>query len=332
MARKAPSKPAARPLDASCRVVLLKGKEAFIRSHRTAELKELLTEAHGGVGVFLFDGEKDEAAEILDECRSFGLMDGHKLVIVDNAEAFVGKENRSLVERYVQAPCEGATLLLRAGVWRKGKLDKLIEAVGRIIDCNTVTPEQAMKWCRVRAKKRHDTDIDERAAWMLVDRVGPDLARLSSELAKLSLAGGGRITLDLIAQLSAGSREIEPWAVQEPLLAGDADRAVRSVRRILGSAPRDAHVPVAMAAAQLAANLYAISARGKARPADIGKSRRLWGDRLRPIEAAARRADREALRRLLDEAINTDARGKSGVGRPAVSLEVLAARFAQVLR
>ncbi len=334
MARKAPS--ASRPLDASCRVVLLKGKEAFLRSHHTSALKEALEAAHGGVGVFVFDGERDEPAAILDECRSFGLMDSHKLVIVDNAEAFVGKENRPLVERYVQSPCDGATLLLRAEAWRPGKLDRMIAEAGAVVECKAVTPEQAMKWCRVRAKKRLETEIDERSAWMLVDRVGPDLARLSSELEKLALAArgapGGRITPDLVAQMSASSREIEPWAVQEPLLAGDAAHAVGAVRRILGSAPRDAHVPVAMAAAQLAASLYALSAGGDARPAEVGKARKLWGDRLRPVASAARRADRAALRALLTEAIETDAKGKSGVGRPAVSLEMLAIRFAQVLR
>ncbi|HHN78808.1 MAG TPA: DNA polymerase III subunit delta [Phycisphaerales bacterium] len=334
MARKPTA--ASRAPDASCRVVLLKGKEAFLRAHHTSALKESLEAAHGGVGVFLFDGEKDEPAAILDECRSFGLMDSHKLVIVDNAEAFVGKENRPLVERYVQSPCDGATLLLRAEAWRPGKLDKMIGAVGAVVECKAVTPEQAMKWCRVRAKKRLEAEIDERSAWMLVDRVGPDLARLSSELEKLALAAKesseGRITPDLVSQMSASSREIEPWAVQEPLLTGDAAAAVGAVRRILDSAPRDAHVPVAMAAAQLAASLYALSARGGARPAEVGKARKLWGDRLRPIEAAARRADRGALRALLTDAIETDAKGKSGVGRPAVSLEVLAARFAQVLR
>ncbi|USO00128.1 MAG: DNA polymerase III subunit delta [Phycisphaeraceae bacterium] len=330
MAKKPPSRPKAP--DPSCRVVLLKGKEAFLRSHHTSELKEALIQAHGGVDVFLFDGEKDEAATILDECRSFGLMSEHKLVIVDNAEGFVGGASRALVERYAQAPCDGATLLLRAETWHKGKLDKMIEAVGVIVECKEVTGEQAMKWCRVRAKKRHETDIDERTASMLVDRVGTDLARLASEIAKLSLAAGGRITPELVWEMSASSREIDPWTVQEPLLSGDPERAIGSVRRILESAPRDAHVPVAMSAVQLAANMHALAARGRTPAAEVGKARKLWGFRLSPVEAGAKRADAATLRRLLDEALEVDAKGKSGVGKPEISLEVLAGRFAQTLR
>ncbi len=329
--------PAGLPLGPESRVVLLKGKEAFLRASHTTAFKEKLAEAVGGVDTFLFDGEKDEAADILDECRSFGLMSGHKLIIVDNADAFVKETNRTLVERYVQAPNPDATLVLRADTWRPGKLDKMIAEVGSIVPCDEVKPEQAMKWARLRARKRHECELDERAAWILVDRFGPDLGRLSAEVAKLAVAagtpeaGGGVITPALVAEMSAGSREIEPWAVQEPMLTGDATYAIASLRRILDSAPRDAHVPVAMACAQLAANLHALAGSKSANPASVGKSRKLWGDRLHPVSNAARRLDPETARALLRDALEADAKGKSGRGIPAITLETMAVRFSAAL-
>lgn len=326
----------ARPLSAECRLVVLHGPEVFLRAQHTAILKEKLAEAFSGIDVFQFDGEKDEAAAILDECRSFGLMSAHKLVIVDNADQFVKEANRALVERYAQAPCEGATLLLRADSWRPGKIDAMIDAVGTRILCDKVTPETAMKWTRVHAHKKHGADIGEQAAWMLVDRFGPDLGRLASEVAKLAVAAGagGAITPAMVQALAAGAREIEPWAVQEAMLRGDAESRIAAVRGILGSAAKEAHVPVAIACAQLAANLHAVAAGARAgvSPSESGRARKLWGDRLAPIESAARRADPDALRALLDHALETDAKGKSGVGNPEISLEVLAWRFAQTLR
>ncbi len=325
--------PAGKPLGPDCRVVLLRGKEAFLRAQHTTGFKEKLADAVGGVDTFLFDGEKDEAADILDECRSFGLMSGHKLVIVDNAESFVKDANRTLVERYVQAPNDEATLVLRADTWRPGKLDKMIAEVGAIVPCDEVNPEQAMKWCRLRARKRHECELDEKAAWMLIDRFGPDLGRLSAEVAKLAVAAGtgGTVTPALVAEMSAGSREIEPWAVQQPMLSGNAPHAIASLRRILDSAPRDAHVPVAMACAQLAANLHALAAAKGANPGSVGKSRKLWGDRLYPIADAARQADPVAMRALLRDALDTDAKGKSGGGIPSIDLEALAVRFSATL-
>lgn len=333
MARKASSSPA-RPLDASCRVALLSGKDAFLRSEYTAQLKDRLAEAHGGVDVFRFDGEKDEAADILDECRSFGLMSAHKMVVVDNAEAFVKEANRPLVERYTESPCDGATLVLRAERWHKGRLDKLIEAVGVIQKCDELTPDIAAKWCAARTKKRHDATIERAAVLALLDRHGPNLGRLDTELAKLAVAAGpgGTITAELVHSMSAGSRELEPWRVQEPLLSGDAPHAIDEMRRITDSAPREVHVPMTMAAAQLAANLHALAAGGNANRAEIGASRKIYGPRLHPIASAAGRGKPAAFHRLLDEALDADMKGKSGVGKPEITLEVLAVRFAQTLR
>jgi len=346
MARRAPSKsasdkPTGLPLGPGCRVVLLKGKEIFLRSQHTSVLKEKLTEAMGDVDTFQFDGEKDEAADILDECRSFGLMSAHKLVIVDNAEAFVKDANRPLVERYVQQPCEDATLVLRCERWYKSKLDGMIEAVGAIVPCDEPDEPTAVKWARLRANKRHNADLEPRAAQLLVHRYGPDLGRLASEVAKLAVAAGADgepegddapvvIGEALVLEMCAGSREIDPWTVQEPMLSRSAEHAIGSIRAVLDSAPRDAHVPVAMACAQLAANLHAIA--GAKNPAEAGKPRRLYGWRLSPIADAAKRADPVALRRLLRDALETDAKGKSGAGRPETNLEVLAVRFAQTLR
>ena len=330
--RTSSKKPPARPLGPDCRVVLLKGKEEFLRTQHTASFKEKLAEAVGGVDTFLFDGEKDDAADILDECRSFGLMSGHKLVIVDNAESFVKESSRTLVERYAQAPNAEATLVLRAATWRPGKLNKMILDVGTLVECNEVTPDQAMKWSRLRARKRHNAELGERAAWMLVERFGPDLGRLSSEVGKLAVAAGdGEISEAIVMEMCAGSREIEPWAVQQPMLSGNAPHTIASLRRILENAPRDAHVPVAMACAQLAANLHALGRSNRAEQSAVGKSRKLWGDRMYPVADAAARADPEALRTLLDAALDTDAKGKSGGGTPVIDLEALAVRCSQTL-
>jgi DNA polymerase III delta subunit len=327
----------ARPLSAECRVVLLHGSELFLRAQYTQQLREQLSQAFSGLDVFQFDGEKDEAAAILDECRSFGLMSAHKLVIVDNADQFVKEANRAIVERYVQAPCEGATLLLRAGKWNRGKLDAMIERVGAITRCDEITPDQAMRWLRGYTRKRLDAEMDERAAGLMVERFGCDLGRLASESAKLAVAAGagGRITPAMIDELATGTREIDLWrTLPEVLLSGDAESRIAGLREIAASASKEVHVPLAISAASFAAALYAIAgAKGdKGLTPRVAQSRKIWGDRIAPAQSAARRADPEALRALLNHALDTDAKGKSGVGNPEISLEVLAWRFAQTLR
>ena len=99
-------------------MVVLIGKELFLRSQYTSMLRSALEQAHGEIETFQFGGDADSAA-VLDECRSFGLMAGHKLVIVDDADQFVRAETRPMIERYAQNPSEQATLVLRSAKWNK---------------------------------------------------------------------------------------------------------------------------------------------------------------------------------------------------------------------
>src|SRR5438067_13461259 len=89
MARKAPLDAPASP-----RIVILHGKEPFIRAQKTTEIRAALVKEHGGVDSFAFDGASATAADVLDECRSFGLIAQHKLVILDNAEQLVKEDTR----------------------------------------------------------------------------------------------------------------------------------------------------------------------------------------------------------------------------------------------
>jgi DNA polymerase III delta subunit len=121
MATRAP-KP---PFDASCRILILHGKEAFLRSEYTRMLREMLEEARGEVQTIRFDGASGSLApaDVLDELRSPGLMPVCKLVIVEEAEQFIREATRPMFERYAAAPSEHGALVLRSETWRAGMLD-----------------------------------------------------------------------------------------------------------------------------------------------------------------------------------------------------------------
>ncbi len=332
---KRPSKPAAMP-DATHRVVVLHGKEVFLRAEHTAALKDKLAEAFGEVDVARFDGETAQGADVLDECRSFGLMAPHKLVVVEEADKLIGEATRPAFERYARAPSEGATLVLRAQTWRKGNLDKAIESVGMIVPCDAASESTAIRWCGRRCEKRHGAKIDQRAAAALVERVGTDLSRLDTELEKLALGvgTGGTVTPEHVVELVGRTREEEVWSIQGELLCGDPERTLAHLRAILDNAPRDAHVPVMWACVDLARKIHAATRamRSGANPHQIAKELRLWGPSKDAVLAVAGRLDPREARGLLEACIAGDRAGKSGVGRPQRTLERLAIRFAGVAR
>jgi DNA polymerase III subunit delta len=322
---------AAGPAD---RVVVFKGKDEYLRALHTEKLVEQIRDERGDAETIRFDGAAEEPASVLDECRSLDLMMRHKVVIVDDAEKLVRESARPLFERYAENPPESATLVLRSGAWRAGKLDKLVQKVGSIVSCDALRPDQAAAWAVQRAKKRHNAELDRDAAALLVDRLGTDLGRIDSETGKLAAAaeadGSSAITADHVRELVGRTREEEAWAVQSRLLAGP-EEALAAVREALGPW-RQPPVMVMFACVDLARKLHGASrllAQGVP-PQGVAKELKLWGASRDLVLSAARSVPPTAAARTLRTLIGLDRDAKSGVIGPELAPELAAIEFARL--
>ena len=318
------------------RVLLLTGKESFLREGYTNALIEAVKgKASGEVEVVRFDGATVEIADVLDECRSFGLLATYKVVVVDHADDFVKDANRAIVERYAEAPSDSATLVLRSEGWRPGNLDKAIEKVGGRIKCDAVDESTAMGQATRRARERRGVELARDAAALLVDRVGTDLSRLMSEVDKLSDAAGEGGTIDraLVTELVGVSREEQVWSVQGALLTGDAGYAMEAVKELV-EVSRAPTVLIRFAFVDLAKKLAGVSAAVAAgeSPMAASKAEKLWGDAQRRVVTAATPERAGTFAALFREAVDADVRGKTGRGDEIRALEALSVRFADVLR
>ncbi|MFA6047173.1 MAG: hypothetical protein WC718_19480, partial [Phycisphaerales bacterium] len=267
-AKAADDAPAPKPktggLDATARVALLHGNDSFLRSLHTAALRKALEKAHKTIDTVVFDGNTASAADVLDECRSFGLIAGYKLVVVDNADQIVKEANRPLFERYCESVAQGeppgATLLLRAGTWYPGNLDKLIAEVGAVVKCDEPGEREAVGWVSKRAAKEYEAAIAEDAADLLVARVGTNLGRLDSELAKLVAAAGGQeIDRALVIEFVGASREEAAWGIQSTLLGATGPAEALGHLRYLLDVSRQPSQAIAYAFTDLARKLHAMS-------------------------------------------------------------------------
>jgi len=321
---------------AEIRIVVLSGKETLLRDEITARLLEDLRAAHGEVDVFRLSGAETAAADVLDECRSFGLIASHKVVIVDEAESVVHTDTRAMFERYAQNPSEGSTLVLRSGAWRPGNLDKMVAKVGLVEKCEEQKVPEAIVWAGKRAQEKHGVRIERDAATELVDRVGVGLGRIDTELAKLALgADRGVIRLDQVEAMIAPSRELKPWPLQEALLSGSAEQGIAYIRRTIESAARGVEIPLIFAASTLARDLHACAVAQKMRIGMDEVARRTdkpstWA--LKAVFPVARGLPPTETAKLLAACVRADAGSKSGLGQADRSLEMLAVRFAAVMR
>jgi len=338
MAKKRSTKSSAFHPTADMRVVLLHGRERFLMTEYTRLLIEALESVHGEIARFEYDGAEADLAAVLDELRSYGLMQPHKLVIVDNADQFVAsgedRTRRTALENYAKSPVEHSSLLLRAETWRKSNLDTLIEKVGAARKVDPPSSTSAMNWLKKRAARRYDVTIEDDAAWALVERVDVDMATLDSELAKMAtfVGAGGTITTNEVEQMVGLSREQRAWVLQEPIAAGRSDDALRTLHELL-VVSRQPEELIMWAMMDLMRKIHAagrLLADG-ANPGAIRSELRLFGDAAHGVLNAARRLSPTQAADLFHAVVEADRRRKSGYGTPQRTLETLACKVADTI-
>ena len=330
--KKATSKPAVN-VDASTRILVLHGPDEMQKRQHLEKLRRELTKEHGEIETFNFEGRSTTLADVFDELRAYSLMMTYKVVIVDDADQFV-KSHRDALTRYADAPVDHATLVLRAGTWHRGNLDKKINEVGGIIKCEGMTAGEAVKWVVQKAKKNYKAEIEPSAAQMLVDRLGCDLMMLDTEVSKLSLMtaadenGIGKITTQLVAQTTQKGSDEDAWAIQEAVLDGiigqNPGQSIEMIHELIGLSGQP-DVLVMYFVADLMrkfANARSLKLAKMPEPA-IAKQLKLWGPRQQKFFRALTILGSKpgAIAKIFDKAVTMDKRSKSGLGNPLRNLE-----------
>lgn len=212
-------------------VYALVGSDPFLQLEKLKEVLRLMPKDVQRVDV---EGERAQLAEVLDELRSFAMFGGAKLVVVRDADEFLGRYREQL-EAYVAQPSESGTLVLRLSSLPKNqRIYKAIDKLGGVEACEP--PKDLAKWAADRARSAHRITLSPDAARMLVDLVGEDLGRIDNELAKLAIDAEGTkgpVGHDKVSESVAFQREQEMWDMTNELAAGDVAAALRRWRQLV---------------------------------------------------------------------------------------------------
>ena len=316
MARK-PSTPAKAP-SAEMPIVIIHGPELFLHAEYSRRLIDSLKETHGEIEQFTFDGSTTSLSVVLDELRSYGLMQSHKLVVIDNASEFMkAAGNRPAMERYAADPMSEATLLMRSREWRPGNFDKAVKKTGTVIKCEPPGDAAAEKWCVARVEKVHQVRLDPSAARLLVERIGTSLSRLDPELSKLASACGTEgeavITREAVIELVGLGREEQAWLIQEPILAGDRAEAIKTLQSLY-DVSRAPSVLLMWACIDLTRKLNeaALMLEQGVPTAALSRPLQLWGPSARTLPQAAKRLGSRKTGPMLESLLELDRRTKTG--------------------
>ena len=95
----------------------------------------------------------------------------------------------------------------------------------------------AIKWLADWAKQRHNVQLPQQSADLLIEMVGPELGLLDQELAKLALLvdEGRKVTPELVSRSVGGWRAKTTWEMLDAALEGKVSEAMLQLDRLLSS-------------------------------------------------------------------------------------------------
>ncbi|HUU82891.1 MAG TPA: DNA polymerase III subunit delta [Phycisphaerae bacterium] len=207
------------------------GNDSFLQRQAVERIVALaLRDEPEALGPTRIDGDSAELADALDELQTLSLLGGRRVVIVDQADAFITRYRKQL-EAYCGAPADsGCLILICRSLPRNTRLHKIIADSGEVIECTAPRGQAVTGWITHRSRETHGKSIDGMTAVQLRELIGSDLETLDNELGKLAIYVGARdrITAADVEALTGQHREEAVFRVTDAMSAGDAAGALRA--------------------------------------------------------------------------------------------------------
>lgn len=209
-------------------VYILMGEESFFIDKITDYIAENIVpvEERDFNQMILF-GADTNTEQVAMLAKEYPMMAERRVVIVKEAQAL---KNMDALEKYLDKPSPTTVLVLcfkNGTVDRRKKWVSKAEAVGVVFDSKKKRETELPAFIEgyVRLKKM---GIDPKATAMLADHIGSDLARIASELDKVSVALSNReqnITPDIIERLVGVSKDFNTFELRKAIINKDVFKA-----------------------------------------------------------------------------------------------------------
>lgn len=214
------------------------------------------------------------------------------------------------------------------------KMAKLLKEKTAAVEFAPLDDSELAKWAQDTITKA-GAEADVATIRYLVERVGPDLRRLTNEINKLAAAAlpAKTITVHLLDALVANSRELTNFVLTDHLVASRKEKALAALRKILDDGVEPLQL-LGLISYNYRRLLIANEMISKgANPREIAAAAKLRYDPQNTFLNAARRADgrglTNAIKRIADAdlAIKTS-RGGSGPAASRMQIEMLVCELA----
>ncbi len=336
-----------------CGLCPIFGTDRFLKRLAISALNEGFGSGDADFSASNYDGKQATWPDIKDELFTRSLFggDGPKLVIVDDAEAFV-KDNRLRLEDLVNQDTAGL-LVVVIDTWSSGtRLFKAVAKRGLQIKCTppmvgkskNIDQKRVQNWLVERASAEYQYTLPLSGAQTIIELTECNFGRMDQELQKVALYvdRDGKVTNETIKKAVGGWRAESMWKALDAAVEGDARKALELLDHLL----RGGEYPLALFG-QMA---WALRRYGQAteivyQQMRAGKKPRIgdavrqagfnpWGGELDAAEGRLKKMGSQRAGKIFDWLLEADMalkRSHSHEGRGRLVLEKLLVRLADEL-
>lgn len=191
-------------------------------------------------------GKDAQFEHIISNVRSYPMMASNRLVILREAQFY---KDWDLLESYFEKPVPSTIFVIcyKNGTPDKRKkiFKKLSSSANMLVfHAARMAENQMIDWIRMYAAQRN-IQIDPKAAYVLKEMIGDDLARIAKEVDKfvINLPPGSEVKLEEIANSIGVSREYNTFEFQSAIAGKNIVKANR-IAKFFASNPNSAPFPV----------------------------------------------------------------------------------------
>jgi DNA polymerase III subunit delta len=304
-------------------VYLIHGKEPVKLDEAVRRLRARLeAEADLDFNLDVFDGPSASVDHIIAAANTLPFMSERRLVIVRDVDSMSAHAVAALAE-YAANPAPYTCLVMTAAdVSKSSVLYRAVDALGGVAEYKK---PKAYEYPRevVALFRKRNIAIDGDAAGALVDAVGADLRRLTSEVDKIASYAGDATTLsrDDIEDVLEQTAPVHMWHLTDAIGARDAEGALRVLARLL--AANEEPVRIVASVVSYVRKLIGVNSfaeRGESATA-VARRFRLRDWQANQVITQARRFSEGELTAALRSLAEVDLNMKTSLGDPRLALE-----------
>ncbi len=209
---------------------LLMGEESYFIDALADLLAEtILDPAERAFNQLTVYGRDTDGGQVVNLCRQMPMMGAWQVVIVREAQQLRGLEK---LAHYTQNPSPTTILVIchkEKNADKRSAFYKGAAAHGTVFESVRPRDYEIGPWLTQFAASRGFA-LDTKAAAMLADHLGTDIAKIANELEKLAVSvpeGTKRITDSDIETYTGISKEFNNFELCKAVLARDTERALR---------------------------------------------------------------------------------------------------------